>query len=50
MPDRQDPAYKKLCQAAVDAFLRAARAMPDEWQYHFYHGKMAAKAGEECPM
>ena len=39
----------RLCWAAVGAYARAALAMPDEWLYHFYHGKMAAKAGQGSP-
>lgn len=46
VPDRRSGEYQRLCQAAVGAYRRAAAAMPDEWNYHFYLGKMLAKAGE----
>jgi hypothetical protein len=46
VPNRRDGEYQRLCQAAVGAYRRAADAMPDEWNYHFYLGKMLAKAGE----
>ena len=46
VPDRGDGEYQRLCHQAVGAYRRAAAAMPDEWNYHFYLGKMLAKAGE----
>ena len=45
VPDRSDTEYLHKCKEAAAAYQRASSALPNEWNYHMYCGKMLAKAG-----